>query len=62
MNIKKFDQFNKLEKEEIEDIYFDGAWNIILKNYDRVISDEKWTDVKWMFKQMIKKHNFDLQW
>lgn len=62
MNMKKYNQFNKKEKEEIEDIYYDGYWNIILKNHDRCLSEETWTEVKWEFKQMVKENNFELYW
>ena len=47
MDIKKYNQFTKKEKIEIENIYYDGYWNIVLKNHDRVLSEEFWADVKW---------------
>lgn len=57
---KKINQFNKKEQAEIEDIYYDGYWNIVLRNYDRVLSEETWSDVKWELKQMVRKNNFDI--
>ena len=47
---------------EVEDIYFDGYWNIVLKNHDRVISEETWGEVKWELKKMVKENNFTLKW
>ena len=60
--IKKYNQFTKKEKEEIEDIYNDGYWNIVLKNHDRVISEELWGDVKWELKQMVARNDYTLEW
>ena len=62
MIVKKYDQFNKAAKAEIEDIYFDGYWNIVLKNHDRVLSAESWGEVKWKLQQMVKKNDFTLEW
>ena len=61
-DMKKYDQFTKMEQAEIEDIYYDGYWNIVLKNHDRVLSEEKWSDVKWELKQMVKRNDFSLEW
>lgn len=61
-DVKKFKQFNKAEQAEIAQIYYDGYWNIVLKNHDRVISEEHWGDVKWELKQMVKRNDFTIQW
>jgi len=66
MDIKKFNQFTKKEQAEIEDIYHDGFkngfWTIVLKNHDRVISEDKWSEVKWELKEMVKRNDYTLQW
>lgn len=62
MEIKKYNQLNKKCKEEVEDIIYDGYWNIVLKNYDRVISEKAWSEVKWELEQMVIKNDFTLQW
>lgn len=62
MDIKKFKQLSKRAQAEVEDIYNDGYWTIVLKNYDRVISEETWRDVKCELNQMIKENDFTLQW
>lgn len=60
---KKLAQFTKKEQAEIERIdYYDGYWCIVLKNHDRVISEENWGDVKWELKQMVKNNDYTLQW
>lgn len=61
-SMKKYNQFSKKCQAEIEDIYNDGYWTIVLKNYDRVISEENWCDVKWELQQMVKRNDFTLQW
>ena len=60
--IGKFNQLNKKCQGEVEDIYNDGYWTIVLKNHDRVISAETWSDVKWMLQQMVKRNDFSLEW
>lgn len=60
--IGKFNQLSKKCQGEVEDIYNDGYWTIVLKNYDRVISAETWGDVKWMLQQMVKRNDFSLEW
>lgn len=62
MDQRKFMQFNLKEQNEIEDIYYDGCWNIVLKNHDRVLSEDLWGDVKWQLKQMVKRNDFTLCW
>jgi len=62
MDMVKFKQFTKREQAEIEDIYNDGYWTIVLKNHDRVISEEAWSDVKWELKQMVRRNDYTLQW
>lgn len=62
-NIKKFNQFTKKEQAEIEAIYNDyGYWTIVLKNHDRVLSEDKWSEVKWELKEMVRRNNFELEW
>lgn len=61
-DIKKFNALTKKEQAEVEDIYNDGYWTIVLKNYDRVISAETYSEVRWMLQQMIKRNDFTLQW
>lgn len=61
-DIKKFNQLNKACQAEVEDIYFDGYWNIILKNHDRCLSEKTWTEVKWELEQMVKKNDFTLSY
>lgn len=56
----KIEQFTKKEQLEIDEIYFDGYWNIVLKNHDRVISEQNWGDVKWELKQMVKYNDFEM--
>lgn len=58
----KFSQLSKKCQAEVEDIYNDGYWNIVLKNHNRVLSDETWSDVKWQLQQMVKKNDFTLEW
>ena len=60
--LAKFNQLSKKCQAEVDDIYYDGYWNIILKNYDRVLSEETWGEVKWELQQMVKKNDFTLQW
>ena len=63
LDLKKLSQFTLKEQSEIANIYNDmGYWTIVLKNYDRVISDECWTNVKWQLKQMVKRNDFTLEW
>ena len=62
MDKEKFAQLSKKAQAEVEDIYYDGYWNIVLKNHDRVISGETWSEVKWMLQQMIKRNDFTLEW
>lgn len=59
---KKFNSLSKKCQKEVERIYYDGYWNIVLKNYDRVISGETWGEVKWMLQQMVKENDFTLEW
>ena len=60
---KKFKQFTKKEQAEIEDIdYFGGYWYIILKNHDRVLSEDKWSEVKWELKEIVRRNDFELEW
>ena len=59
---KKFNSLSKKCQNEVADIYNDGYWNIVLKNHDRVISAETWSDTKWMLQQMVKKNDFTLEW
>ena len=61
-DVKKFNQLSKKDQAEVEDIYYDGYWNIVLKNYDRVLSEESWSEVKWELQQMVKKNDFSLSW
>ena len=61
MDIRKFNQLSKRCQAEVEDIYNDGYWTIVLKNYDRVISEETWGEVKWELQKMVRENNFDLQ-
>lgn len=61
-DIKKYQSLPKKAQDEVEDIYYDGYWNIVLKNYDRVISAETYSEVKWMLLQMIKRNDFTLEW
>lgn len=62
MDIKKYNQLSKKCQAEIIDIYFDGYWNIVLKNHDRVISDETWGGAKWQLIEMVKRNDFTLHW
>ena len=62
MEIKKFNSLSKKCQEEVADIYNDGYWTIVLKNYDRVISEKTWGEVKWELQQMVKKNDFTLMW
>ena len=62
MGARKFDSLNKKCQAEVEDIYYDGYWNIVLKNHDRVISAETWSEAKWMLQQMVARNDFTLQW
>lgn len=62
MNMKKLSQLSKKAQAEVEDIYFDGYWNIVLKNHDRVLSEESWSEVKWELQQLIKKNDFTICW
>lgn len=62
MDKKKFAQLTKKEQAEVKDIYFDGYWTIVLKNHNRVISEETWGEVKWELKQMVKENDFTLEW
>ena len=62
MDVKKYNQLSKRCQAEVEDIDFDGYWNIVLKNYDRVISEKNWTDVKWELQQMVKENDFTMEW
>ena len=61
-DIKKYERLNKKCKAEVEDIYSDGYWNIVLKNYDRVISAETWGEAEWQLKEMVKRNDFTLEW
>ena len=58
----KLNQLTKKQQNEVEEIYNDGYWNIVLKNHDRVISAETWGDAKWQLQQMIKRNDFTLEW
>ena len=58
---KKLNQLSKKAQAEVEDIYFDGYWNIVLKNHDRVISGETWSETKWILNQMVEKNDFTLE-
>ena len=59
---KKFSQFTKKEQAEIGEIDYDGYWNILLRYYDRCLSEENWSEVKWELKQMVKTGDFTKQW
>lgn len=61
-DVKKFSSLSKACKAEVEDIYNDGYWNIVLKNHDRVISAETWSETKWMLQQMVKRNDFTIEW
>lgn len=62
MDTKKFNQLSKKVQAEVEEIYYDGYWNIVLKNHDRVLSEKSWSDVKWELQQMVKQNDFTLTW
>lgn len=62
MDMKKFNALPKKAQAEVEDIYNDGYWTIVLKNHDRVISDERYSDVKAMLMEMIRCNDFTLEW
>ena len=62
MDMKKYKQLNKACKAQVENIYNDGYWNIVLKNHNRVISAETWGEAKWMLQTMVKKDDFTLEW
>jgi hypothetical protein len=62
MDMKKYKQLNKACKAQVEDIYNDGYWTIVLKNHNRVISAETWSEAKWMLQTMVKKNDFTLEW
>lgn len=62
MDIKKYRQLNKACQNEVENIYYDGYWNIVLKSYNRVISAETWSETKWMLSQMVKHNDFTMEW
>lgn len=62
MDMKKYRQLSKKVQAEVKDIYNDGYWTIILKNHDRCLSEETWTEVKWELEQMVKKNDYTLQW
>ena len=62
MDMKKFNTLSQKCKSEVETIYYDGYWNIVLKNHDRVISAETWSDAKWMLQQMVKRNDYTLEW
>ena len=62
MDIKKYRQLNKACQNEVETIYYDGYWNIVLKNYNRAISAETWSEAKWMLSQMVKHNDFTMEW
>ena len=61
---KKFNQLTKKEQAEVEYVSYDGYgyWSIALKNHDRVLSEERWSDVKWELKQMVKLNDYTLEW
>lgn len=59
---KKFEALSKKAQAEVENIYNDGYWTIVLKNHDRVISAETYSEVKWQLMQMIKENDFTLEW
>ena len=61
-NIKKYYQLSKKCRAEVEDIYYDGEWTIILKNHDRVLSEDYWYEVKWQLEEMVRRDNFELYW
>lgn len=62
MDVKKYKQLNKACKAQVADIYNDGYWTIVLKNHNRVISAETWSEAKWMLQTMVKKNDFTLEW
>lgn len=62
MDIKKYKQLNKACQSKVENVYYDGYWNIVLKNYNRVISAETWSEAKWMLSQMVKHNDFTMEW
>lgn len=62
MDMKKYKQLNKACKAQVENIYNDGYWNIVLKNHNRVISAETWGEAKWMLSQMVKHNDFTMEW
>ena len=59
---RKYESLSKKCKAEVEDIYYDGYWNIVLKNHDRVISAETWGEAKWQLQQMVKRNDYTLEW
>lgn len=61
MDIEKFKQLNKRLRNEIDDIYFDDCWNIVLKNHDKTIRAETWRDAVWQLQQMIKRNDFTIE-
>lgn len=65
MNAKELKKFNGLSKKaqaEVEKVVYDGYWNIVLKNHDRVLSEKSWSEVEWELKEMIKRNDFELCW
>lgn len=62
MDMKKYKQLNKACKAQVENIYNDGYWTIVLKNHNRVISAETWSEAKWMLSQMVKHNDFTMEW
>lgn len=62
MDVRKFKSLPRKAQDEVEDIYYDGYWNIVLRNHDRVISEEQYTQAKWELLQMIERNDFTLTW
>lgn len=60
--LKKYNRLSKKAQEEVEKVVYDGYWNIVLKNHDRVLSEKAWSEVEWELKQMVMRNDFTLQW